>query len=189
MIKNKSKRSTPICTRNYLKDYSNQFVSCKRSQEEMVGFALIIILVSIILLVFLAFSLNKSKTESTESYEVNSFLQSTLQYTTACQTSSGIKKFESIQDLVFECDIKEKCSNNENTCEVLNKTLTDILKESWPIGEDRPNKGYELIINTKDELTLNIQEGNLTNNCKGSSQSFYKSKSKKEFLINFEVCS
>src|SRR3989338_7985995 len=80
----KSTRSTPICTRNYLKDYSNQFVSCKRSQEEMVGFALIIILVSIILLVFLAFSLSKSKTESTESYEVNSFLQSTLQYTTAC---------------------------------------------------------------------------------------------------------
>ncbi|MBI2057207.1 hypothetical protein HYT91_03060 [Candidatus Pacearchaeota archaeon] len=60
----------------------------KIGQEEMVGFALIIILVSVILLVFLAFSLNKPKTEATESYEVNSFLQSSLQYTSSCQTSN-----------------------------------------------------------------------------------------------------
>ncbi len=160
----------------------------KSGQEEMVGFALIIILVSVILLVFLAFSLSKPKTEATESYEVNSFLQATLQYTTTCQTSSGIKKFESVQELVFDCDLKNKCSNDEDTCKVLNETLTEILKESWPVGEDRPNKGYELIINTKDELTLNIKEGNLTKDCKSSSQSFYKSKSKKDFSINFEVC-
>ena len=156
-----------------------------KGQEEMVGFALIIILVSVILLVFLAFSLNKPKTEATESYEVNSFLQATLQYTSSCQTSKG---FSSIQELVFECDLKNKCSDNEDTCKVLNETLTNILKESWPIGEDRPNKGYELIINTKDELTLKIQEGNLTNDCKSSSQSFYKSKSKKDFSINFKAC-
>ena len=159
-----------------------------KAQEEMIGFALIIILVSVILLVFLAFSLNKPKTEI-ESYEVNSFLQTSLQYTTLCQTSSGIKKFNDIQDLVFECDLKNKCSNEENTCEVLNETLTDILKESWPTGEDRPNKGYELIINTKEELILEIREGNLTKNCKGSSQSFSKSRPKKDFSINFKACS
>ena len=118
----------------------------KLGQEEMIGFALIIILVSVILLVFLAFSLSKPKTEAIESYEVNSFLQSTLQYTAACQTSRGLN---SIQDLVFECDLKEKCSNDEDTCKILNETLTDILKESWPTGEDRPNKGYELSIKTE----------------------------------------
>ena len=155
----------------------------KLGQEEMIGFALIIILVSVILLVFLAFSLSKPKTEATESYEVNSFLQSTLQYTTACQTSRGLN---SIQDLVFECGLKEKCSNDEDTCKILNETLTDILKESWPTGEDRPNKGYELIINAGEEIILNIQEGNITKNCKGSSQIL--AKSRKEFSINFEAC-
>ena len=155
----------------------------KKGQEEMIGFALIIILVSVILLVFLAFSLSKPKTEATESYEVNSFLQSTLQYTTTCQTSRGLN---SIQDLVFECDLKDKCSNDEDTCKILNETLTDILKESWPTGEDRPNKGYELIMNAGEEIILKIQEGNLTNNCKGSSQTL--SKSRKEFSINFEAC-
>lgn len=157
-----------------------------QGQEEMMGFALIIILVSIILLVFLAFSLNKPKTEI-ESYEVNGFLQATLQYTTSCQTSSGIKKFNTLQDLVFQCDLKNKCSNEEDTCEFLNETLTNLLKESWQTGEDRPNKGYELIINTGEELILNIQEGNLTKSCRGSSQSF--SKSKKDFLISFKACS
>ncbi|MEK6817325.1 MAG: hypothetical protein AABX80_00845 [Nanoarchaeota archaeon] len=160
----------------------------KKGQEEMIGFALIIILVSVILLVFLAFSLNKPKTEI-ESYEVNSFLQTSLQYTTTCQTASGIKKFNAIKDLVFECDLKNKCSNEENTCEVLNETLTDILKESWPTGEDRPNKGYELTINTGENLILSLQEGNLTKNCRGSSQSFSKAKSKKDFTINFKACS
>lgn len=158
------------------------------AQEEMVGFALIIILVAVILLVFLAFSLSKPKTEATESYEVNSFLQSTLQYTTACQTSSGIKKFNTIQDLVFECDLKNKCSNEEDSCKILNETLTGLLKESWPTGENRPNKGYELIINSEEELILNIQEGNLTKNCRGSSQSFSKSRTKKDFEINFKAC-
>ena len=158
----------------------------KQAQEEMVGFAMIIILVSVILLVFLAFSLNKPKTEATESYEVNSFLQSTLQYTTTCQASSGIEKNYDIQHLIFECELGKKCSNEKDTCEILNETLTDILKESWPTGEDRPNKGYELIINSGEEIILNIQKGNLTNNCKGSSQIL--AKSRKEFLINFKVC-
>ncbi|MDP2673213.1 MAG: hypothetical protein Q8O84_05355 [Nanoarchaeota archaeon] len=159
----------------------------KKAQEEMVGFALIIILVSVILLVFLAFSLNKPKTEATENYEVNSFLQSTLQYTTNCRASSGIEKFQTIQNLIFECDLKSECSDGKDTCKVLNETLTDILKESWPTGEDRPNKGYELIINTEEDILLNIPKGNLTKSCKSSSQSF--SKSKKDFLINFKVCS
>lgn len=182
----KNKKSTRACTRNY--NYIDNFAPCKRSQEEMIGFALIIILVSVILLVFLAFSLNKPKTEI-ESYEVNSFLQATLQYTTTCQTSSGIKKFNTLQDLVFECELKNKCSDEKDSCEILNESLTSILKESWQTGEDRPNKGYELIINTQEELILKIQEGNLTNNCRGSSQSFSKSKSREDFSINFKACS
>ncbi len=163
-------------------------INNNKGQEEMIGFALIIILVSVILLVFLAFSLNKPKTEI-ESYEINSFLQATLQYTTDCQTSSGIRKFQTIQDLVFECDLKNKCSNGEDSCKVLNETLVDFLNESWQVGEDRPNKGYELTINTQENLILKIQNGTLTKNCKISSQSFSKSKSKKDFLINFKGCS
>ncbi len=159
----------------------------KFGQEEMVGFALIIILVSVILLVFLAISLNKPKTEI-ESYEVNSFLQAVLQYTTSCQPDSGIKKFNTIQELSFECELENKCSDGEKSCKVLNETLREILKESWQIGEERPDKGYELTINSEELPILIIKEGNLTKNCRGSSQSLPKSRTKKNFFINFEVC-
>lgn len=159
-----------------------------KAQEEMVGFALIIIIVAVITLVFLAISLNKPKTEI-ESYEVNSFLQSTLQYTTPCQSSSGIKGYNSIQDLVFECELENKCLDGKESCKILNETLTDLLKESWQPGEDRPNKGYELTINSEELPILVIKEGNITKSCKSSSQSFSKSRTKKNFFINFNVCS
>jgi len=160
----------------------------KSGQEEMIGFALIIILVSVILLIFLAISLNRPKTEI-ESYEVNSFLQSTLQYTTSCQSSSGAEKYQAIQDIIFECELEDKCANGEDSCKVLNETLDGLLKESWQIGESRPNKGYELIINTDESQILNIKEGNITKSCKESFQTFSKSRTKKNFFINFKACS
>ena len=59
----------------------------KKGQEEMVGFALILILVAIIVLVFIGFSIRSPEKESVESYEVESFLQSMLQYTTECENN------------------------------------------------------------------------------------------------------
>jgi len=56
----------------------------KKAQEEMVGFALIIIVVAVILLVFLSIGLRKDGREDVESYEVASFIQSLLQYHTSC---------------------------------------------------------------------------------------------------------
>ena len=57
----------------------------KRAQEEMVGFALIVIIVSVILVIFLGFSLRDQGKENVESYEVESFIQSFLQYTSECR--------------------------------------------------------------------------------------------------------
>ena len=52
-----------------------------------------------------------------------------------------------------------------------------MLKESWAVGEERPVKGYELIIitNENNESILDVKEGNITANSKGSSQDFFKS--------------
>ena len=72
----------------------------KYGQEEMVGFALIMIIVAIILLIFLSFSLGKSEKETVESYEVESFIQSMSQYTTDCRDNL---EYVSIQKLIFDC--------------------------------------------------------------------------------------
>ena len=145
----------------------------KKGQEEMVGFALILILVAIIVLVFIGFSIRNPEKESVESYEVESFLQSMLQYTTECE--NNIEKL-SVQKLIFSCNAKEKCLDEGNSCDVLKADLEEMLASSWPIGEERPVKGYELIImaDKNNESILDIKVGNITANSKGSSQDFFR---------------
>jgi len=154
----------------------------KKAQEEMIGFALIIILVAVILLAFLGFSLSKPQQDLINNYEVENFMQAFLQYTvTDCEDSGYL----SVQDLIFECNLDETCSDTKSSCEVLNDTLKGILKETWPIGEDRPNKGYELNIDTTDNPILSISEGNKTNSYKGASQVL--SKRRTDFNIVFKA--
>ncbi len=157
----------------------------KKSQEEMVGFALIIILVSVILLAFLGFSLNRQQ-EAIQSYEVGNFIQAFLQYTTDCEEYRG---HYSVKELIFECEKNETCSDGNLTCDVLSTTLEEISEESWPMP---PYKGYELTILTNDTQGImelvKIEEGNFTNNnYKGASQSFSKMRPRKDFDIIFNV--
>ena len=53
---------------------------------------------------------------------------------------------------------------------VLNSTLEGIVRESWPVGEDRPIKGYELKITTNQEELISFTDGNITRNYKGAIQ-------------------
>jgi len=147
------------------------FAKNKRAQEEMVGFALIIIIVSVILLVFLSFSLTSSKKEIVESYEVESFIQASLQYTSDCRYNY---EFRSVKDLIFDCNNGGVCGDGRDSCEVLNSTLKGILDSAWIVGEDRPVKGYALDIFSGEENMTSIKKGNETGSLKGSTQNFIK---------------
>lgn len=136
-------------------------------QEEMIGFALIMIIVVIILLLFLGFSLRSEQKEIVESYEVESFLGALMQYTTDCRDNL---EYLSIQKLIFDCHEDRVCLDERNTCDVLNSTLKEIIKESWKIEGDRPVKGYELQITIDEKEMLLLEEGNITTNSKGSMQ-------------------
>jgi len=141
----------------------------KRGQEEMVGFALIIILVSVIILGFLGFLLRTPKREAIESYEIENFLQAILQYTSDCQDSLG---YLPVENLITECDEGNSCLNGKSSCEVLNNTLKGIIAKSWPVGETNPVKGYELNITVEEEGMLMLKQGNRTGNYKGAFQTF-----------------
>lgn len=145
----------------------------KKAQEEMVGFALIVILVGIILLVFLSFSLRKSSSDEVESYEVESFLQSALQSTTTCRNNFG---YLDIQEVIFECNNEESCLDGDYSCDILQTDLENMLQESWVVDEKSLIRGYSLrIILEEEEEILNITIGNETSTSKGSSQDFVKS--------------
>ena len=151
-------------------------------QEEIVGFALIIIIVSVILLVFLSFSLRNSQKMEIQSYEVEGFIQAFLQHTSDCEDAFGPL---SVQKLIFSCDNKEICLDDRSTCEVINFTLKEICENSWKVGENTPIKGYELrIISAETEILL-LEEGNVTQNYKGGSQLF--AKRGKDYDVSFKV--
>jgi hypothetical protein len=139
----------------------------KKGQEEMVGFALIIIIVAVILLVLLGLSLGSPQQEEVESYEVDSFIQAFLQYTSDCRDD-----FEnlSIKELIIDCNDNRVCLDERNTCEVLDSNLRGIIEESWKVGADRPVLGYELKILSNSEELLLLMEGNKTRSYKGSMQ-------------------
>jgi len=175
----KPRKATRALTLNNMK---KGLPKSKRSQEEMVGFGLIIALVAVILLVFLWFSLVKPGKQNVESYEVESFIHSALQYTTACKDRYGPIE---IKDLIFECYNNEDCEDGEKSCDILNNTLRGMLEESWKIGQDRPVKGYFINISVEGEDIFVFEQGNLTSDSKGFLEEL--SKKRKDLSIMFSV--
>jgi len=137
----------------------------KKAQEEMVGFAIILVIVAVIILIVLGFMANNpSESKELESYEVDSFLDSVLGYTTDCKNTYGIPM--DIKNLIQFCKENKECSNNLNSCNVLETTLEDIMKTSWKTGKNRPIKGYTLNITAGQESIYSKTNGNITYNSK-----------------------
>lgn len=142
----------------------------KSGQEEFVGFGLIIIIVAVLLVIFVAFYLKSNSEEDlVQSYEVDSFIQVMLQYTTDCQDNLN---FLSVQSLIFDCIDEEECIDGRKTCDVLEDIIKDISEESWNVKEGSVVKGYELLIFYDNETLVDISEGNLTNNYRGAKISY-----------------
>lgn len=135
----------------------------KKAQEEIVGFAVIVIIVAVILLIFLGIWLNKPQTSAVESYKAESFIQSFISQTTTCTRDAG-NTYESVNELIYRCDLKQSCSDGTSACQALNSTLKSLLQVSWPAGQDRPVKGYALNISSKNNPLIALSEGNSTFN-------------------------
>ena len=146
--------------------------SPKKAQEEMIGFVLIIVLVAVIGLIFLGLSLRNPQKEIVESYEVESFIHSFLQYTTDC--GNYRENYLPLQKLISACVDGEICLDERESCDVLTSTLTEIIESSWKVEGDRPIQGYELKIVLEDgtDVIPLITNGNVTKNSKGTSQPF-----------------
>ena len=140
----------------------------KKGQEEMIGFALIVVIVAILILVFIAFSIRQPQTDLVESYEVQSFMISMLQYTTNCAENYE-PNYRTINQLVFDCHENQVCSDGRTSCEALNSSIQEISEASWQVEGDTPVNGYNLDILINGEEMLKISDGNLSGNYKGYS--------------------
>ncbi len=143
----------------------------RKGQEEMVGFIVIVVIVSVVLLVLLGFLLRSPGSSAVESYEVESFIQASLQYTSECENRI---EFLSIQDLIVSCERGEKCLDERDSCEILNESLKGVIGKAWNVSEQSAVKGYKFTIKIEEEERLVLKEGNETRNYKGAFQDFAK---------------
>jgi len=146
----------------------------KRGQAEIVGFVLIIVIVSVVFLVFLGISLRGGVANVTESRDVYQFLESSMEYTTTCVTSF-YPDYRKLGELFDECLSNTNCLDGSETCDVLNETLLQVIENGWLIGEDSPYKGYEFVsmyrasVNSAEEEILSLTSGNCTGRTRGAS--------------------
>jgi hypothetical protein len=153
----------------------------KKGQDEMVGFAVIVIIVAVGLLILLSFLIRSPSKGNTESYQVESFIQSALQYTSDCENDI---EFLSVQGLIISCENGEKCLDGKDSCDVLNSTMIDLVNQGWNVGTQSAVKGFEIKIAVDNQERLAIKEGNETSNFKGNFQDFARSGRSYEVSLN-----
>ena len=142
----------------------------KLAQHEIVGFVLIVLVVSIVGVIFLAITLGSPEPERQNSVEVSNLLEASMYHTTNCAVNY-VPQYRSIQDLIKECykdrsGNSRECLGGGDVCEQLQTDLQSVLSESLNVGEDGVNRGYNIdIYFTSDDeedpndLILQFNEG------------------------------
>jgi len=140
----------------------------KKAQQEIIGFVLIIIIVSIIGVIFLSLSIGRGESSKQTSIEVSNLLEASMYYTTDCAVGF-IPQYKDGQDLIKSCWNDDECLDGRLACEVLNETLKEIIHQALEICDDKNkcvNKAYKMNIyyssldlELPDEEILKFQEG------------------------------
>lgn len=140
-----------------------------KAQHEMMGFALIIIMVAIIGVVFLSMS-KPDKENNQPSPLAENFLESVLHHTTNCSKYSSGPPYLQIKDLSKICAQEGFCNPPITACDALNSTINKILNNSFKAGTEFPLKAYHFLILSEGEAIINESLGNKTYNSRGSSE-------------------
>ncbi|MDD5191571.1 MAG: hypothetical protein PHH54_02890 [Candidatus Nanoarchaeia archaeon] len=143
-----------------------------KSQSEIVGFAVIIVIVTVIGLIFLSISIGRGEKIERTSVEISDFLQSTMYHTTNC-TTTFTPNYESIQELIKACYRNENCINlDKQACAVLEEDYSKIVKHSFNVSDDSRNKAYKLEIYYENRREVNASSAS-------------RASSNKEEIMNF----
>ncbi len=148
----------------------------KKGQEEIVGFIMIIVLVSVILTIFLGISLRQKTPIRAESIEVYQFLASMSEYTSSCAIRF-VPDYSSVSELFENCLDGNRCIDGKDSCDVLNNTLTGTFQKAWLAGNKAEIKGYRFKANyvtgngsegAKEEKIAELNAGNCTLDSRGA---------------------
>ena len=136
----------------------------KRAQEEMLGFAFVIVLVIIVGSVILMLTLRgPSSPVEKESARVNSLLNSISHFTTSCNK-------ESVQQLILACR-GGKITCGQDSCELVKEEVTKILEQAL-VGDFRFSA--EVTAEGEEQILLEIKKEE-NGECPGERTSFVAS--------------
>jgi len=171
----------------------------KKSQQEIVGFIIIVMMVLVVAVIFMGIWLRPKPMITNDDAEISNFLITSLGYTSECYRAEE-NKYLTIEELISRCIQSDKtCSNNRKTCEILNTTYTDILSKTLMAGELSQIKYYKLSLyyNTNSSDLTNrilvsglkpITEGNLSGCINRRLASVIRTQYPGEFTIELDVC-
>ena len=145
----------------------------RKAQEEMVGFVMIVVIVSVILVILLAIFIRQPANGEGDSRESYQFLESAMEYTSNCAVSYE-PDYSRLGELMEQCYSGGKlCTSGKEPCNVLNETLRNMLEASFLVSEKSEIKGYEFkteyIKNgTAPKEIIFIKKGSCSYNVRGS---------------------
>jgi hypothetical protein len=150
-------------------------INNKKSQHEIAGFVLIVVIVSIIGVIFLALTLGRASNEAQPSVEISNLLSASMYYTTDCAVNY-VPQYKEGQDLIKECHRDQmgdyiNCLDGRGVCQALESTMREILDESLRIAPDAQNKAYRLNIyfdplsESDPQSEILYMEGGVFSNC------------------------
>ncbi|MBT4135835.1 hypothetical protein HOD75_04860 [archaeon] len=138
----------------------------KKSQHEIIGFVMIVVIVSVIGLIFLGFSITQGGGIG-NSAEISNLLEASMYSTTNCSTTF-IPEYKSNQDLIKEVykNPSKPCLDGRSVSEALEISLDTIFKLGLDVSSEGVNKAYKLGIyanNYTDEIL--VKEEGVFGNC------------------------
>lgn len=168
----------------------------RKGQEEMTGFALIVIIVAIVGVFFLAFALKRDSGSSYESLEVQQFLDSAMLVQSQCKIAGSIY-FARVDDLMQRCyeNKADSCDNGNGVCNYLEDFLKEVTLKGWNIGPEAFYTGYKLSLffESKEgeagEDLIKIEQGNCSAGYFGGEALTPERNNQGSIVMKMSVCS
>ena len=140
------------------------------------------IIIAVIAIIFISLSVNKNSNQSTEDFEVNSFLKALMEKTTVCEKNSD---FVSVKDLVFECGRGFVCQgeNEKDSCDILNETIKNAMGDNWIVENGSSVRGYSILIYYEEGILIDRTKGIVQGEYKGAMQNYAKGSEETEVQL------
>jgi len=152
----------------------------KKSQQEIVGFVLIVALVVVGIMVFMIISLKKPAETKDSAYAEN-LLNVLMKQTTDCAIVYE-PDYDNIGDLIKSCYLNYKCKNlDKMACDYLNETLTETLDNL--MKSESTIAGYSFDIYYENQSFFHVLKGSCRGNILGAMTK------QKELSMQIKLCS